>query len=206
MLTVALTGGLASGKSTVGAMFVELGCYLVIADQLGHETLARGGAAYAPAVALFGEGILLTDGNIDRRALGAIVFANLEKLNQLTAIVHPAVEALRLERFAAIANVDPSAIILYEAAIHIETGLYRQFDRLILVTCDEELQLQRAMARSRWSREEAVARIRSQMPVEEKRKFAHYVIDTSLCEAGTRRQTEEIYNELRGVVSNTVSP
>lgn len=198
MLTVALTGGLATGKSTVGRMFAELGCYLVEADLLGHQALA--GPARGQTVALFGEGICALDGSIDRRALGAVVFQDPAKLAQLNAIVHPVVEEFRRQRFLDIFEIDPHAIVLYEAAIHIETGLYKQFARLILVTCDEQTQLQRAMGRSHWTREEAQARIDRQMPLETKRKFADYVIDTSFSLDDARRQAEEIYNELRALV------
>jgi len=198
MLTVALTGGLATGKSTVGRMFVTMGCHLVEADLLGHQALA--GPARDQTVALFGEGICAPDGSIDRRALGAVVFKDPAKLSQLNAIVHPVVEEFRRQRFVEIFGLDPHAIVLYEAAIHIETGLYKQFARLILVTCDEQTQLSRAMARSHWTREQAQARIDRQMPLATKRKFADYVIDTSVSLDDTRRQAEEIYNELRPLV------
>ncbi len=197
MLTVVLTGGLATGKSTVGRMFGELGCELVEADRLGHEVLS--GPGRDATVALFGEGICHPDGSINRRALGAIVFQDPAKLAQLNAIVHPLVEALREQRFLAIFEADPHAIVLYEAAIHIETGIYKQFARVVLVTCDEETQIGRAMARSQWTREEALARIRRQIPLAQKRKFADYVIDTSISLDDTRRQIEETYNELRAL-------
>jgi len=198
MLTVALTGGLATGKSTVGRMFVTMGCHLVEADLLGHQALA--GPARDQTVALFGEGICAPDGSIDRRALGAVVFKDPAKLSQLNAIVHPVVEEFRRQRFVAIFEIDPHAIVLYEAAIHIETGLFKQFAQLILVTCDEQTQLSRAMARSHWTREQAQARIDRQMPLATKRKFADYVIDTSVSLDDARRQAEEIYNELRALV------
>jgi dephospho-CoA kinase len=198
MLTVALTGGLATGKSTVGRMFVELGCELVEADRLGHEVLA--GAGREATVALFGAGICHPDGSINRRALGAVVFADPAKLAKLNAIVHPLVEKLRAERFLAIFDRDPHAIVLYEAAIHIETGLYKQFARVVLVTCDEETQIRRAMERSQWTREETLGRLRRQMPLAEKRKFADYVIDTSISLDDTRRQAEETYNDLRALL------
>ncbi|MCX6586461.1 MAG: dephospho-CoA kinase [Acidobacteria bacterium] len=198
MLTVALTGGLATGKSTVGRMFGELGCELVEADRLGHEVLA--GPGRTATVALFGAGICHPDGSINRRALGAVVFADPAKLAKLNAIVHPLVEKLREERFLAIFARDPHAIVLYEAAIHIETGLYKQFARVVLVTCDEETQIRRAMERSQWTREETLARLRRQMPLAEKRKFADYVIDTSVSLDDTRRQAEEIYNDLRALL------
>lgn len=209
MIAVALTGGLATGKSTVGQMFVELGCHLVQADKLGHETLLPTGAAYGPTVAHFGKGILAQDGTIDRRALGAIVFQSPGELQFLNSLVHPAVEQLRQRAFARLAAEEvpgePELIVLYESAIHIEAGIYRQFPLLVLVTCRPEVQLERAMARSGSTREEALARIAQQMPLEAKRKFAHYVIDTSESIADTRQQVARIYNELRSTFSSRKS-
>jgi dephospho-CoA kinase len=179
-------------------MFVELGCELVEADRLGHEVLA--GPGREATVALFGAGICHPDGSINRRALGAVVFADPAKLAKLNAIVHPLVEKLREERLVAIFDRDPHAIVLYEAAIHIETGLYKQFARVVLVTCDEETQIRRAMERSQWTREETLGRLRRQMPLAEKRKFADYVIDTSVSLDDTRRQAEETYNDLRALL------
>ena len=199
MLLVALTGGLATGKSHVGKMFAALGCHLIQADELGHEALLPTGEAYTPAVTEFGSGILGSGGTIDRKALAAVVFQHPEKLAKLNAIVHPAVERLRLERIAEIAANDPGAIILVEAAIHIETGGYRRYQKLILAVCSEEQQIERAMARDHATREEVLARLARQMPLSEKRKYADYVIDTSGTYEDTQRQTKEVYNSLRGI-------
>ena len=197
MLLVALTGGLATGKSRVGKVFVELGCHLIQADELGHIALASQGEAYAPTVAEFGSGILSADGSIDRKALAAIVFNHPEKLQKLNAIVHPAVERLRLKQIETIQLADPRAIILVEAAIHIETGGYKRYEKLILAVCGREEQIRRAMKRDHSSREEVLSRIDRQMSIDEKRKFADYVIDTSGDEANTLTQTVEVYNQIK---------
>ena len=199
MLQVALTGGLATGKSHVGKMFVELGCYLIQADELGHAALAPSGQAYAPAIAEFGIAILDPSGAIDRKALAAIVFNHPEKLQKLNAIVHPAVEQLRLSQIEDIRAKDPKAIVIVEAAIHIETGGYKRYQKLILVVCSEQQQMERAMARDHATREEVLARLARQMPLSEKQKYADYVIDTSGAYDDTRRQTVEVYNSLRGL-------
>jgi dephospho-CoA kinase len=199
MLQVALTGGMATGKGFVGSVFEELGCYRLEADRLGHETLLPGGAAFGPVVALFGRGILGADGCIDRRRLGAIVFPDPARLEALNAIVHPAVEALRQERVAGFAAADPDAIVICEAAIYVETGAWRRFDKVVLTVCGRELQVARAMARSGWTREETEARLARQFSDEEKRKVADYVIDTSLSFEDARRQTVDVYNQLRGL-------
>ena len=199
MILVALTGGMATGKSHVGKILESLGCHLIEADALGHLALSPGGEAFAPAVAEFGTGILKSNGSIDRKSLAAIVFTNPEKLHVLSAIVHPAVARLQQGKVEAIQKRDPNAIIVVEAAIHIETGGYKRYQKLILVICEEQEQVKRAMARDGANREEVLARIAQQMPLSEKRKYADYVIDTSGTPEDTRRQTVEVYNSLRGL-------
>lgn len=199
ILAVALTGGLATGKSFVGRVFEELGCYRLEADQLGHETLEPSGEAFPAVVDLFGPEILDASGTINRRRLGALVFPDPARLEQLNAIVHPAVERLRLSRIAAIAVSDPDAIVICEAAIYIETGAIGRFDKVVLTVCGRELQIQRAMARSGWTLEETEARLARQWPDERKRIAADFVIDTSNSLDDTRRQTVGVYNCLRGL-------
>ena len=196
MLKVALTGGLASGKSFVGAAFEHLGCKLIEADKLGHEVLLPSGSAYASVVGKFGPGILDPDGAIDRKKLAREVFADKERLRLLNSLVHPEVRKKTDERMAAYFAADENAIVIVEAAIHIETGGYRRFDRLILVWCEERLQIERAMERGA-TRAEVLARLASQMSLAEKRKYADYVIDTSGAKEETLRQTQEVYNSLR---------
>jgi len=197
ILSVALTGGVATGKSFVGKVFEELGCHRLDADRLGHQTLEPTGEAYAPVVKLFGPEILDPNGAINRRRLGGLVFADPKRLEQLNALVHPAVERLRLARIAEIAKTDPNAIVICEAAIYIETGAVRRFDKVVLTVCGRELQIERAMARSGWSRQEAEARVARQWSDEEKRNAADFVIDTSKSMDDSRRQTVEVYNRLR---------
>jgi dephospho-CoA kinase len=196
MLKVGLTGGLASGKSFVGAALEQLGCKLIEADKLGHEVLLRGGPAYAAVVREFGRGILDLDNEIDRKRLAFEVFAKKERLQALNSLVHPEVRKRTDELIAEYAAADPDAIVVVEAAIHIETGGYKRFDRLILVVCEERQQIERAMARGA-TREEAMARLASQMPLAQKRKYADYVIDTSGAKEDTLRQTRDVYNSLR---------
>jgi dephospho-CoA kinase len=198
MLKVGLTGGLASGKSFVGAALAGMGCKLIEADKLGHQVLLPGGAAYEGVVREFGRQILGPDGAIDRKRLALEVFAKKERLALLNSLVHPAVHRITDELIARYAAEDPGAIVVVEAAIHIETGGYRRFDRLILVVCEERQQMERAIERGA-TREEALARLASQMPLAEKRKYADYVIDTSGTKEDTLRQTAEVYQSLRGL-------
>ena len=157
----------------------SFGCYVIRADDLGHEVLAPDGEAYSAVVEAFGPGILDADGQIERRKLAAHVFDDPERLDLLNSIVHPAV-IRREEQFTeTVSAKDPDAIVVVEAAILIETGSFRRFDCVIVVVCTPEQQMERAMHRDRGTREEVEARLRRQMPVEEKRKYADYVIDTS---------------------------
>jgi dephospho-CoA kinase len=199
ILTVALTGGLATGKGFVGQVFQELGCHRLDADQLGHHALSPAGEAYPEVVALFGDSILDDHHAIDRRKLAALVFPDPARLDSLNAIVHPAVERLRLARVAEIAKSDPNAIVICEAAIYIESGALSRFDKVVLTVCGRQLQIERAMARSGWSRAETEARLARQWPDEKKRLFADFVIDTSVSFAATRTQTIAVYNQLRGL-------
>jgi dephospho-CoA kinase len=199
ILAVALTGGLATGKSFVGKIFEELGCHRLVADQLGHQTLEPSGEAYEGVVNLFGQEILEADGAINRHRLAALVFPVPALLEQLNAIVHPAVERLRQLRIAEIAKTDPNAIVICEAAIYIEVGATEAFDKVVLTVCGRELQIQRAMARSGWTRRETEERLARQWPDDRKQNAADFVIDTSKSFDDTRRQTVDVYNRLRGL-------
>jgi dephospho-CoA kinase len=199
MLKVGLTGGLACGKSFVGKALAALGCHLIEADELGHRVLEPGGAAYDDVVRAFGAGILDRDGTIDRKRLAAEVFSKPERLALLNGFVHPRVFQLEEELMAQFRMADPHGITVVEAAILIETGSYKKFDRLIVVTCDEELQIARALERDKVGRDDVVARLNRQIPVSEKRKLADYVIDTSGTKDETLRQTREVYDLLRRI-------
>ncbi|HEX5226707.1 MAG TPA: dephospho-CoA kinase [Bryobacteraceae bacterium] len=201
MLRVGLTGGLASGKSFVARELAGLGCYLIEADKLGHEVMLPGGEAYDGIVREFGREILDAGGRIDRRRLGAIVFANPERLAKLTALVHPPVQEREEAMMAEIARRDPRAIAVVEAAILVETGRYKSFDRLIVVTCTPEQQMERALERGSYTREEVAARLGRQLPLEEKVKVADYVIDTSGDKASTLEQVRKVFGELRSLTA-----
>jgi dephospho-CoA kinase len=197
VLKVGLTGGLASGKSTVGRILKDLGCHLFLADEAGHRLLAAGGEAVAPVRAAFGEAILSENGEIDRRKLGQIVFADPDALNRLNAIIHPLVFACEDRWLESVQSGDPQAVAVVEAAILIETGSYRRFDKLIVSWCPLETALVRAMARSGWPEAEARQRLARQMPIEEKKSYADYLIDTSGSMAETIEQTKVVYAALR---------
>lgn len=204
MIRVGLTGGYATGKSFVAAELERLSCELIHADKLGHQALEPDGEAYLPAIKVFGEGILDASGRIDRKKLGAMVFGEAGLLEKLTAIVHPAVFRLEEQHMRSIGARHPAAIAVVEAAILIETGRYKVFDRLILTTCEEALQIQRGMRRDGLSAEEIRARLNEQMPFSEKRPYANYIVDTSGAKEHTLRRVEEIYRELDVLARSSV--
>lgn len=196
-----LTGGLASGKSFVGQALADLGCYLIEADQLGHEVMLPGGEAYEAIIQEFGGEILDSDGRINRRKLGGIVFHDAERLAKLSGLVHPPVQKREEARMAEIARRDPRGIVVVEAAILVETGRYKDFDRLIVVTCTAEEQMERALQRGSYSKEEIQARLARQLPLEQKLRVADYVIDTSGDQEATLEQVRTVYRSLRSLTA-----
>jgi dephospho-CoA kinase len=197
MLNVGLTGGIACGKSTVARMLEGKGAFLVDADALAHDLEEPEKTAWRKIVDHFGPEILRDDRTIDRRKLGAIVFADRKKLELLNRIVHPAVHEERRRRIAEIKEARPDAIILSDVPLLIETGLESQFDLVLLVALSPETQIARLMGRDGFSREEAEKRMASQMPIDAKLPFADMVIrnDGSLEE--TWRAADEAWEELQ---------
>ena len=179
----------------------SFGCLLIQADELGHEVLAPGGEAYDEVLREFGAEILTPSGEIDRRLLASRVFGAPDRLARLNAIVHPPVLAREEALIQEFAAKEPDGIAVVEAAILIETGSYHRFDRIILVTCSEEQQVTRAMRREGALLEDVRARLGRQMPLDEKRKYADFVIDSSGEKEDTLRQTRAVYDALRRVKS-----
>ena len=195
-LLVGLTGGIASGKSLVGAIFRELGAQIIDADQLSREVVEPGQPAYQEIVAAFGREILQPDGCLDRKKLGAQVFSDPEKRRRLESIMHPRIQVLRQARCQALADQGFDGIVIQDAALLIEVGAQNTVDRLVVVYVDEATQRERLMARDGLSEAEAQARIRSQMSLDEKARLAHYVVDNRGSPQETRRQVEAIYRAL----------
>ena len=204
MLKVGLTGSIAVGKSYVLSILRELGCVTFDADKIAHSVMEPGRAAYEDIEREFGRGVLGDDGTIDRAKLGAIVFADAERRKRLNEIVHPRVieEQNRLLAEAEIA--DPNAIVVIDAALMIESGGYKRFDKIIVVYCDRESQINRLMHRNRITREDAERRVAAQMSSEEKRRYADYEINTAGTMEETRRLVIEVYAELRAASSNLI--
>jgi dephospho-CoA kinase len=205
MLRVGLTGGISTGKTTVGLMFVELGCHLIDSDRITHQLLEPGQAVHAAVVREFGQRILAPDGTIDRRILGDIVFKEDPQARaKLNALVHPAVTQRQQEWLKEMETKDPAGVAIVDAALMIEVGTYKNYDKIIVVTCSPEIQKQRLLQRSGLTEDQVDARIRSQMPMEEKVKVADFVIDNSGDRPATRRQVEDINSKLREWAANTL--
>ena len=199
MIRAGLTGGMACGKSFVARALERFGCHVVRADELGHQALLPGGQAYAEVVKMFGAAIVDATGHIDRKLLAAEVFGSPERLAQLNAIVHPAVIRMEEQFLAEAERKDPAGVGIVEAAILIETGSYRRFDKLIVVACTPDQQVARAVHRDGCTAEEARARLSRQLPVEEKLRYADYVIDTSGAKERTLEQAKAVYESLRSL-------
>lgn len=200
MLRVGLTGSIGVGKSFVASIFVELGCHVLDADHTAREVVMPGTPGLDALTKAFGEEILNTDGTLDRKRLGALIFADENQRQRLNYILHPFIIARQDEILREWEREDPKGIGIVDAALMIESGGYKRFDKLIVVHCRPEVQLERLMLRDKLSREEAERRINSQMSQEEKQKFADYLIDTSDGFDLTRSRTVEVYNQLIRVI------
>jgi dephospho-CoA kinase len=199
MLRVGLTGGIACGKTHVARRLASHGMHVLDLDAVAHEVTAPGGSAYADVVAAFGPGIVGRDGAIDRKALGARVFSDPHALGRLNALVHPRVRAEEARRAAELAGSD--AVLVTDAALLVEAGLHTRFDRLVVVDCRPEEQLARVAAREGMTEVTARARIAAQMPLAEKRRFAHFVVDASATVPETDRQVDELAERLRALAA-----
>jgi|ERR1700722_1152884 dephospho-CoA kinase len=197
MRKIGLTGGIASGKSTVAAMLREHGFAVIFADEISRRLLDPGQAAYEETVREFGREIVLADGTLDRKKIAAIVFGDRGKLDRLNGIIHPRVEAEILQQFGEWEREGKSSVVFVEAALLVEAGYMKNLDGLVVTWCRPEQQMERLIARG-MSEDEAKARIGAQMPVEEKLKLATYRIDCSGTMEETRRQVEEVAGRLRG--------
>lgn len=197
MLRVGLTGSIGVGKSFVAGVFAELGCHLLDADRTSREVVEPGSPGLRAVTESFGNQVVRADGTLDRELLGSLIFGDEKKRELLNSILHPYIIA-RQDRFLrAWETDDPKGIAVVDAALMIESGGYKRFDKLVVVHCEPEIQLQRVMSRNNLSREKAEQRIRAQMPQEEKKAFADYLIDTSDGFQKTRQRATEVYGELR---------
>lgn len=199
MLKVGLTGSIAVGKSFVLGVLAELGCHVIDADKIAREVVEPGTEGLKSLREYFGEDVLSADGTLDRSALGAIIFGDEEERTKLNAILHPLIIAAQDKLIREFEMKDPAGIVFIDAALMIESGGYRRLDKLIVVHCRPEIQLQRLMARNDLTREEAERRISSQMSQEEKKKYADFLVDTSGDFEDTRAQVHVVYEQLQKI-------
>jgi dephospho-CoA kinase len=200
MLRVGLTGSIGVGKSFVTSVFEELGCHVLDADQTAREVVMPDTPGLRALTDAFGEEILNTDGTLNRKRLGARIFTDQAERERLNHILHPFIIARQDEIMRGWEAEDPNGIGIIDAALMIESGGYKRFDKLIVVHCRPEVQLERLILRDNLPRDEALRRINSQMPQEEKQKFADYLIDTSDGFELTRTQIISVHQKLIRVI------
>jgi dephospho-CoA kinase len=193
---IGLTGSIATGKSTVSRMLAELGAVIIDADKIAFDAVLKGKPACRKIIDFFGECILLGNGEIDRKALGDIIFNDPDKKQVLNSIVHPEVFC-EMGRQVNDAEKRPGSVIILDVPLLIESGMHKGMNDVILVYTPEDVQLQRLMARDNIDRASAMARIRSQMSVEEKRNYATIVIDNSLSVKETYGQAIKVFDMLK---------
>jgi len=204
-LLVGLTGGIATGKSTVSTMFAHLGAKVVDADLLAREVVMPSQPAHAQIVKEFGPDVLQEDGGLDRKRLGALVFADAQKRKWLEEITHPAIR-VRQQRILSVYEEEAfEGIVIWDAALLVESGGAKGMDRVVVVTADPAAELRRLVERDGFSEEEARGRMASQMPLAEKAKVADYVIDNSGSRAETERRVREVYRALLDELKATLA-
>jgi dephospho-CoA kinase len=204
MLKVGLTGGIATGKSYVLGVLSELGCEVLDADQTARQVVEPGQPAFSEIVVHFGQQVLGQDGKLDRAKLGAVIFASATEREKLNSIVHPRVYEAQAGWMESVFQQNPQTIAVIDAALMIETNSYKRFDKIVVVYCEPQIQLERLMARNHLSHAEAQARISAQMPSAEKLKYADFSINTSLGYEDTRERVESLYEKLKELLAMQV--
>ena len=204
-LLVGLTGGIGSGKSLAASFFKELGAHIIDADQLSRDLVHPGQTALKEIVNYFGKNILDPTGNLDRRKLAKIVFQDPEKKSILEGILHPKIFKKEQEVFIEICTKDPFAIVIIDAALLIESGNYKHVNKVIVVRSSEESQIQRILSRNAVSFDEAVARIKNQMSLEEKIKYADFILDNNMQQEDLKHKVQELFPQLLNISKKLVN-
>ncbi len=197
MLIVGLTGGIASGKSLVAGIFKGLGAHIIDADRIVRELLEPGQEAWKEVSEYFGNDIMMPDKCIDRKKLGQIVFSDPEKRAWLNRCLHPRVFEAYAARVRRLCARTQDAVVVFDAALLMETGFHKKMDKTVLVYAHSDQQLARLMERDRFTPEQALARIQSQMPLGEKRRYADYVIENTGTREETERRAREVFARLK---------
>jgi len=197
MILVGLTGGIATGKSTIAEMLERCGAILIEADALAREVVEPGKPAWRAIVELFGETVLKRDRSINRQVLGSIIFSNMKQRRQLERIIHPRVAREQARLTKAIARKYPKAVVIYEVPLLFEAGIDKRVDKIIVVTADRETQIARLKKRNGLSRTEAIRRIQAQLPLEKKIHRADHVLNGAFSRPLLRKQVRQLFKNLR---------
>lgn len=205
-LIAGLTGGIASGKSTVARFFGKLGARVIDADELARKVVEPGTPGWREVIEAFGEEYVTPTGELDRKKLARLVFHDPKAKKRLESIIHPRVLALREEITREILREDPQALIIFDVPLLVEAGLHKKVDRVIVVWVPREIQIKRLVERDNLTRREAEKRLANQMPLDEKLPFAHYVVDNSGSLEATEEQVKKIYRELKALAGAKTHP
>ena len=197
MIVVGLTGGVATGKTTVAKMFKQCGAAVIDADQLAHDVVMPGKPSWRQVVKAFGKAVLNPDRTLNRRELGALVFGNRAKLRRLERIIHPRVAREQQRLVRRIAKGKPHSVIIYEVPLLFEAGVDKRVDTTIVVTANRETQITRLKKRNGLTRAEAIRRIRSQMPLARKIQRADHVLNGTFPRSSLRKQVGQLFKNLR---------
>lgn len=196
MIVVGLTGGVATGKSTVAKMFKQCGAIVIDADELAHDVVKPGKPAWREIVNTFGKTVLHSDRTLNRHALGAMVFSQPSKRRRLERIIHPRVAREQARQTNAIARKHPKAVVIYDVPLLFEAGIDKRMDKTLVVTADRETQIARLKTRNGLSRADAIRRIKSQMPLSKKIRRADIVIDGTRPRQDTMKAIRATYHNL----------
>ncbi len=197
MLRVGLTGSISVGKSFVCELFREQGCEVLDSDRTAREVVEPNQKGLHLIVEHFGAGVLTSDGQLDRNKLGAIVFSNSEQLQLLNELLHPLIQERQDKWLRGKELENPDVIAIIDAALLIESGGYKRFDKIVVVWCDNQVQLERLIERDGIDRETALKKINSQLSQEEKKSYADFLIDTSGGFEETSQNTKAVFDRLK---------
>ena len=201
MLVVGLTGGIASGKTVVSKMLRDLGAFIIDADETSREVVAPHKKCWGELIAHFGKDILGKDLTVDRKKLADRVFNNPEQLSKLNSLIHPEIMKRIDEKLEEIRNENPEAIVVIDAALLVETGMHKKYDKLIVVYATVETQRKRLMTRNGISKDEAQKRINFQLPIKEKAKLADFLIENEDSLKKTEEQVKKVFTTLSSLKS-----
>ena len=195
-LLVGLTGGMGTGKTLAASIFKELGAHILDADLICRKLVEPGQPALKEISECFGENILDKSRNLDRKKLAQIIFNDPHKKKILENILHPKVFSFEIDKYKNICKLNPSALVIIDAALIIESGNYKNMDKVVVVSADEKKQLERILARGGWGKDEIISRLNNQMPSKEKKRYADFILDNSSDKFQLRNQVEGLYAKL----------